>query len=538
MADRGLNRVMQHMRLLVETGDNESSDGQLIEQFVRQQNETAFAALVYRHGPMVRAVCRRELHDAHDSEDAFQATFMVLARKAHTLSQRERLASWLHGVAFRIARKGRVLQVRRRMAPLDSRDVPAPEQMCDLAWRELQLVLDEEVCRLPHKYRDPVVLCYFEGLTYTAAAQRLDVPAGTVSGRLDRAREMLRTRLVRRGLTLSAGLLSTLIANNASSAAVTPALLQTTVDVALAFGGLTTASIPGKALLLAEGTMRSLFFAKLRLIAGVLFISMVTLGAGVGLYRLVATEDTGGPALAQDTPPRQPVANVPVPERSEAQKLVDRALQAVGGKNKAASLRSASWTMVFDPGEATEIKQHISAVGHEQYRIEYERVKDGKPRVDVYVVNKDVGWRRDAEGNVADVPAVALAANKEHFYAQRLIDLLPALSAEKMTMTVVGQKTFGERTATGLRVERAGLPATILYFDSASGLVVRSEATITKANGTRSNVVFTFEDYRDSDGVKHHTRVVSQQDDEAEVVLHVRDFRLHETIDPQIFARP
>ncbi len=177
-------------------------DGQLIERFTsrhREAAELAFHALVDRHGPMVLRVCRRVLDDPNDAEDAFQATFLVLLRRAGSIRECESVASWLHGVAHRVASRARVESARRRR--IERRGIRPEAGHHDQAERlDLESLIDEELTRLPEKYRAPVVLCYLEGLTHEGAAARLGWPVGTVRGRLARARDLLRSRLVRRGI--------------------------------------------------------------------------------------------------------------------------------------------------------------------------------------------------------------------------------------------------------------------------------------------------------------------------------------------------
>jgi RNA polymerase sigma factor (sigma-70 family) len=178
----------------------EPTDSQLLKRFARQQDEAAFAALVKRHGPMVLAVCRRILRDAHDADDAFQATFLVLVRKAPVIARPELLGNWLYGVAYRVAVKARIIAARRSER---ERQVPAmtlSDPLSDVTGRELRAVLDAELSRLPEKYRAPLVLCYLEGKTNEQAARLLGWPIGSISGRLARARELLRERLLSRGL--------------------------------------------------------------------------------------------------------------------------------------------------------------------------------------------------------------------------------------------------------------------------------------------------------------------------------------------------
>ncbi len=171
------------------------TEGQLLRQFATWGDEAAFEALVTRHGPMVLAVCRRLLYDPHDVEDAFQATFLVLLRRAGSLRDTDPLSPWLHGVAYRVAAR-----IRARMAcrPAQERKAARPEAVetaSDIERHELGSILDEEIGRLPEKYRQPVVLCYLEGQTHEQAACRLNCTEGAVRGRLDRARERLKARL-------------------------------------------------------------------------------------------------------------------------------------------------------------------------------------------------------------------------------------------------------------------------------------------------------------------------------------------------------
>ena len=208
----------------------ELADEDLVEQFLRGDeivSDDAFRALVERHGPMVLGICRLVLDHEADAEDAFQATFLILARKGASIRNRAILAAWLHEVAYRTAVKARVNTVRRRylerqsVSMLPSQFVP-DRQHEDAAWNELRPVLHDEVRRLPDKYRVPVILSYLEGKTNEEVAELLQWPVGTVKGRLSRARALLRSRLMRRGMTLSAAFLLTALADGAVFAEVVP----------------------------------------------------------------------------------------------------------------------------------------------------------------------------------------------------------------------------------------------------------------------------------------------------------------------------
>src|SRR5208283_330735 len=170
----GERSVIQHLRRAVFGPEGGGmSDGELLQYFIDQQEEAAFEALVRRHGPMVLGVCRRVLNQAEDAEDAFQATFLVLVRKAASIVPREMVGNWLYGVAYRTARKAKAAAARRHLKEREVRHMPHPEPTGDEMWQELRPLLDRELHRLPDKYRVPVVLCDLEGKTRKEAARQL-----------------------------------------------------------------------------------------------------------------------------------------------------------------------------------------------------------------------------------------------------------------------------------------------------------------------------------------------------------------------------
>jgi RNA polymerase sigma factor (sigma-70 family) len=207
------------------------TDSQLLERFFARQDEIAFEALVTRHGPMVLGVCRRVLKDSHDAEDAFQATFLVMVRAIRSRQLTASLKSWLYRVAHRIAVRAstNAARQRRREQRVARTGVAFPQREIEPDIRPIVL---EEIARLPEKYRTPVLLCYFEGMTEESAAVHMACPLGTVSGRLCRARDLLRARLTRRGLALSTGLPGTAFSSEAVSAEVPTSLLGSTVKAA------------------------------------------------------------------------------------------------------------------------------------------------------------------------------------------------------------------------------------------------------------------------------------------------------------------
>ncbi len=270
-------------------------DGELLRRFASAHDEGAFAALVQRYGPLVLGVCRRVLANEQDAEDAFQATFLILLRRAAALDGRGSLANWLYTVAYRAARKARAATARRHTETVVLDELPAAEVPGDADQRELRALLDEELQALPAKYREPVLLCDLCGRTHEEAARELGRPAGSMSRLLARGRELLRERLLRRGLALSAGLLAVRLADNAR--AVTPAALaQGTVAVAAAGAG------PARVLALVEGVLREMFLTKLKA-AAALVLTLSLLGAGANLLLAQPQPKDPPPQPARADPP-------------------------------------------------------------------------------------------------------------------------------------------------------------------------------------------------------------------------------------------
>jgi RNA polymerase sigma factor (sigma-70 family) len=257
------------------------TDGQLLGRFLDGREEAAFTALVRRHGPMVLGVCRRVLGNVHDAEDAFQATFLVLARKAASVLQREAVGSFLYAVAYRTALRARACAVRRRATERQVQDMPHPE-VAPAEARDWQELLDEALAGLPEKYRVAVVLCDLEGRTRREAARQLRLPEGTLSSRLATARRMLAQRLARRGLALSGGALAAALAEGAAPA-VPASLVRATVQAAVLVAAGKAAAVTAPAALLMNEVLKAMFLTKLKIAAAV--IVTVALGAGGFVYR-------------------------------------------------------------------------------------------------------------------------------------------------------------------------------------------------------------------------------------------------------------
>ena len=260
------------------------TDGQLLRSFLDRRDEAAFEALVRRHGPMVRGVCRRVLRNDHDADDAFQAAFLVLIRKAKALSMREVVGDFLHGVAHRTALKARAAAARRRAK--ESR-TPRREAVEEQIHPEWCLLLDQEVGRLPEKYRLPVVLCDLQGHTRKEAARQLGWREGTVAGRLARARALLARRLTRRGVALSASVLAASLAREAF-AHVSHSLVHSTCYAATVLAAGQAAAVPVQIAALTEGVVRAMLLDKAKTVS-TMFSAILILAVGVGAWRHAAT---------------------------------------------------------------------------------------------------------------------------------------------------------------------------------------------------------------------------------------------------------
>jgi RNA polymerase sigma factor (sigma-70 family) len=325
MSGGQLDNVLRHLRKLVGSPAAEDSDSRLLERFLSQRDEAAFAALLARHGPMVWGLCRRLLPDSHDAEDAFQATFLVLVRRARSLDRRGSLAGWLHGVAGRVALRAR--SGRHRERPL-TEEVPAmgaTDPAAEAARHELRALIDEELRRLPEKYRGAVLLCDVQGRSHEEAARQLGCPPGSMSWRLARGREMLRRGLERRGVALSAALLAGLLAEEAS-AAVPAALAEATARAALvaASGG----ALSGPVAALADGTARALAPARLKLVAALLALGLLAAGAGVATHRAL-TAPRPAPAPPEEQANNDEPAPPPGPPPKDAGDKPDAAAPPV-----------------------------------------------------------------------------------------------------------------------------------------------------------------------------------------------------------------
>jgi RNA polymerase sigma factor (sigma-70 family) len=296
MAVAATNRLIEHLRRTVGPV-NEPGDGQLLDSYLSRRDGMAFAALMRRHGPMVWGVCRRVAGHEQDAEDAFQATFLILVRRADSVWPRDHVGNWLHGVAFRTARKARLLADRRRAREKQLVAVPHPLIEPVDGNGDLRSVLDRELARMPEKYRLPLVFCDLESRSQREVARQLGLPVGTLCHRLQSARALLAKRLIRRGVALTAGVLA--------AESVPPSLAGVTLRTAsqLSAGRDLASLAPPQIVALSKGAVSAMIHSKSRLIV-VLFLLALLGGLGFGT--------TWSPSLfAGDNPPAARAADPP-----------------------------------------------------------------------------------------------------------------------------------------------------------------------------------------------------------------------------------
>jgi RNA polymerase sigma factor (sigma-70 family) len=331
MSEEQLTPILRHLRRhFPGAGFHTLTDRQLLERFARHQDETAFAALVHRHGPMVQSVCRRVLRRAEDAEDAFQATFLVLARKAAGVPWREAVDRWLYQVAYRLAAEARTRNARRDALEKQAAQRLGPAGAEPEGLREVCAVLDEVLQGLPARYQEPLVLCYLQGLTRDQAAGRLGWSLRTLERRLAQGRERLRQILTRRGVTLSAALLAGALTPT-TEAAVSIPLVTATVRAAVSFVA-REAELPGvvpaTAAALANSALCGTVGVRTRIVA-LLALLLALAAGGLGVFAAVPrgaqpaqTSRTGLPAVRESAepphageilPPRQDRLGDPLP---------------------------------------------------------------------------------------------------------------------------------------------------------------------------------------------------------------------------------
>jgi RNA polymerase sigma factor (sigma-70 family) len=319
------NVVLRHIRELAAETTGPVADLQLLEQFATGHDEAAFEALVCRHGPLVLGVCRRVLDNPHDAEDAFQATFLALARRAGSVGRRGSLGTWLYRVAFHTALRARRQATRRRRCEEQVASRQPPDPLAEVTGRELLAVLDEELHKLPERLRAPLVLCCLEGKTRDEAARELGWSLGTLKRRLEQGRARLHARLAGRGISPA-----TLLAVGVGATRVSPALAADTAGAALLVVSGKSAAVSARVLALLTEALRAVTASPRKVFgAAVLAVTLLVVTVGLFVYRAPAADPPRAPADAPKPGPEVRRAE-PAPADHKEMTVTGRVLDADG----------------------------------------------------------------------------------------------------------------------------------------------------------------------------------------------------------------
>ncbi len=467
-----MDKVIQHLRSVAFRQHAAAmTDKQLLEIFVAQRDDVAFAALVRKHARMVWNVCRRVLSNHHDAEDAFQATFVILFRKAPSIASRELLANWLYGVAYRTALKAKTALGKRHKREQQVADMPEPDAREQDLWTELLPLLDRELSRLPEKYRTCIVLCDLEGKTRKEAAQLLGLPEGTIGSRHTRARAMLAKRLARLGLAVSSGSLTAVLSQNAAAACVPAGVVSatTTAIAVLAAGQASLAGvISAEVARLTEGVLKAMFLAKLKLTMAALLAVVLGIGMAASTLRYGAVAgqvDAAGQAADKH-------AAAPM-ERDSA---------AVAGASQQTPGKSIQQPGVVKAFEQISIFSRITGFAGTVNVDIGDRVKKGEVLTRLYV--PEVAQDLKTKAALADLAAVFV---KQSELDQALAKEEVERAKVKLDLALASAKA---REATALRWEAEYLRGKALadkgVFDNASLDEVISQRDTAKAAADRA----------------------------------------------------
>jgi RNA polymerase sigma factor (sigma-70 family) len=353
MARTAFSPILQFIRRIHRDPRMEgSADQELLRRFVDGRDEAAFETILRRHGAMVLDVCRGVLGNEADAEDAFQATFLILARRAESIRKGASLACWLHGVAYRTALRARADGARRQRHEARTPQPCTTTDADELTWREIRRVVHEELDRLPERHRAALVLCYLQGKTQDEAAVELGLPKGTLKGRLERGRALLQAKLVRRGL--GPGVVLTLAAWPAATkvAGLSPPLVSATVKTATSFaaGKAAISGVSPSVAALSEGMVKAMFIRKLQ-IAAILLLALAGSGTGLALFIQGSSRTEAGAALDQSVSAAKPEPGADVATKSRADSTLPirslrghvNRLVSVAYSPDGTSIATASW---------------------------------------------------------------------------------------------------------------------------------------------------------------------------------------------------
>ncbi|MBI3408636.1 MAG: RNA polymerase sigma factor [Planctomycetes bacterium] len=546
-----LGAVLQNVRRsLVRLDDAGQTDGILLDRFIMRRDEAAFAALVRRHGEMVLGVCRRVLRNEADAEDAFQAAFLVLVRRAGAIRPRGMVGNWLYGVAQNTARKAKVMNTRMRARERQAGARPKPEAASE-DWQEQQALMDQELQALPDKYRAAIVLCDLEGKSIKEAARHLGCPPATIGTRLARGRSLLARRLARRGLTLSGGVIATVLSQNAASASVPLPLVNSTVKAASLFAaGNAASSVAGvKVAALTEGVLKAMLLTKLKCAMSVLLaLGIFVAGAA---YQSCKTEAAESRRAAESQPIQganaEQTATQPAPEDEAANAQIAKFLKAHGSEDALRRLRSFTLTVNTASVISSQKDQY-------QFFIQLPNLARIECRADgdrsgtlVSVKNGDKRWQKVNDGEVLERgvadgllefvgPRALLRlkdpAMKVTMLGERMAGDIAALLGDRGAVCVELARKDGKRFVP-LHALAGGLVEEVrLYFDKASGLLLKEEF-----EDRNQHIEIFCTDYKVFNDIPVAQKLVRRTDGSVNYRSTV-EFNIVDKLDAKLFQKP
>lgn len=549
-----MSAVLQNLcKLFVEPLSGRPTDGQLLERFLAHREEAAFTTLMHRHGRMVFGVCQRLLQNVHDAEDAFQATFLVLACKAATISPRDAVGAWLYGVACRTAKKAKAMTAKRRVKEQQFREKSRVVTNTDDAWDELQPLLDEELSRLPEKYQAAIVLCDLEGKTKKEAAGQLHCPEGTLSSWLVRGRRLLARRLASRGIALSAGLLADLLSRNATSASMPTGLIVSTSQAATRFAAKPAATagvISAKVSTLTQGVLKAMLLSKLKAtIAMLAAVCIIAAGVGLPFYHIRA-------AVPAEVEGRQPVLNAiaenpatqPDSKDEALQTQIAKVLKAHGGEEKLEKLKTFTYRVKTECTISPGSKDHQLFVQlPDKARLEGNYMERENVKF-IIVNNKDQKWRKLNDDEAGKYPGMP-----EGFLKYVGPRSLLRLKDPEMTVSLLGERMagdtgslLGDRPAICIRLSRKDGKKIIpfdefnhsavddiqLYFDKDSCLLLKEEFTYSNLN-----VEVFYSKYKTIDGIPIAQTRTQRANGDVNYRSEI-EFKIEDKLDAKLFEKP
>ncbi|HEV3255717.1 MAG TPA: sigma-70 family RNA polymerase sigma factor, partial [Gemmataceae bacterium] len=545
MAEVRPNPVIQHIRHLIGSVQAAAmTDGQLLERFLASRDESAVEALVRRYGPLVLGVCRRVLHNAHAAEDAFQATFLVLMRKAPSLDRGKPLGSWLYTVAYRLALRARANEARRRQCETQAAQSRTVSEGHPTSPSDMVVALEEELQKLPEKHRAPLVLCYLQGKTNEKAAELLGCPRGSMSARLAQSRERLRACLARRGYAVPSAGIATLLATATAEAAVPLPLLSNTMRAAVWFAGEeagTAGFVSAQAVALARGAVRAMFVNKLK-IAGVVLLATAMLGTGATMLLKAAPQTAPSAQVVDQRPPearpdRPEVRDERLPSGVLARMGTTRLRH--GGAVFFAAYTPDGKALVTADRQRT-VRLWALATGKELRRFEW---GDGQPDSKPEASQDGIPQRFEQQllDDMALSSEAALSADGKTVAASRggLVSLWEMASGKKLRRLQTGQKRLAHLafSADGKSLLTLGLGGRgIAVWDVATGKCVRRSQGAPAAS-SRNGYSVTIKDQTAlvSPGLKYLAFL--RRDDEGHRWIRVRDVATGKEL-PRIDAGP